>query len=67
MEHLEEYMEKYPHNYNCLESFQTLLTKAMRLNDNISMSPEELIERCLSRYGGTVADALIEFVCDKTM
>jgi hypothetical protein len=55
------FMEKYPHNTDCKGRFEILVYMCYNKCDN-GMSLEEFINLCLSKYGGTIADSLIDYL-----
>ena len=61
MDDLATFMREHPHNTDCSDKFALLLLIAYRM-DKEGLSLEEFVESCLGSYGGTVAEAMIEYI-----
>ena len=58
---LHEFVEKYPHNTNCTDRFDLLVSFAYD-KSKTNKTVEQFVQGCLDSYGGTVAGALIDFL-----
>ena len=64
MKDLATFMEAHPHNTDCGDKFKTLVFLAYS-KDTKGYSLEEFIDKCLYRYGGTIAGAMIDYLNNK--
>ena len=69
MQDFHEYMTKYPHNTDCGDRFETLVTMSWNHNRRTqpSQSLEEFLQNCLDSYGGTLTGALIDYLHNQVL
>lgn len=58
---LATYISMYPHNTDCTDKFNLLISLAYR-KDKTGKTLEEFIDMCLYMYGGTIAGAMIDYL-----
>ena len=64
---IDKFIQEHPYNCTIDKRYLYRLITCCYQVKEIDITPEQLVNQCLARYGGTVAEALIDYLYNKTI